>query len=243
MLRLEVAGPADRIGLTLNGRALEGRAVDDSGLLEATIAQGMAGELVDRLVIEWDGEPTPIGELAASSPGDRAIGQTGAALAAGVSLGVRSAGEETGDFAHIYVNGIDFAPNERGYNLVALTDGGEVLDAQAFDTHASPEASKAMAAWLEQWPAGTVIAGAVADEASLSLQEEAVQALATLGVGTDLRGKFRWGHAFAGVAGAEAGTALEEAGLIRPADVSIGPPLDAPAATGGVGAIEFRASD
>ena len=158
-----------------------------------------------------------------------------------MSLGVRSAGEETGDFAHIYVNGIDFAPNERGYNLVALTDGGEVLDAQAFDTHASPEASEAMAAWLEQWPAGTVIAGAVADEASLSLQEEAVQALATLGVGTDLRGKFRWGHAFVGVAGAEAGTALEEAGLIRPADVSVGPPLDAPAATGGVGAIRFSA--
>ena len=46
---------------------------------------------------------------------------------------VRSAGEETGDFAHIFVNGVDVAHNERGYNLVAIDAGGTVLGREGFD--------------------------------------------------------------------------------------------------------------
>ena len=43
-----------------------------------------------------DGRPWPGGPAGIASP---------------VSLLVRSAGEETGDFAHIYVNGVDVASN------------------------------------------------------------------------------------------------------------------------------------
>ena len=51
------------------------------------------------------------------------------------------------------------------------------------------------------WPSGsglapgTVVAGAVRDEASMNLGQEAVDALRSLGL-VDLRGHFRWGHAF-----------------------------------------------
>ena len=134
------------------------------------------------------------------------VSSLGVRLAEDVSLLVRSAGQEVGDFAHFWLNGVDVAGGERGYNLVALDTQGVVLGQGTFDTLAGAEASAAMAAWLDQWPPGTVIAGAVADEASLNLGQDAVDALGRLGVLTDLRDRFRWSHAFIGVAGAAPGT-------------------------------------
>jgi hypothetical protein len=63
------------------------------------------------------------------------------------------------------------------------------------------------------------------------------------GVAQDLRGKFRWSHAFIARVGDEEISALEEASLIRPADVSIGAPVDTPAATGGVSMVRFYSAD
>ena len=53
---------------------------------------------------------------------------------------------------------------------------------------------------------GTLVAGAVSDEASLQLDERAVAALRRAGVGTDLRGQLRWSHAFVGAVGAAPGS-------------------------------------
>ena len=72
------------------------------------------------------------------------------------------------------------------------------------------------------------MAGAVKDEASMNLSRPAVEALASLGVAADLRGRFRWGHAFVGAAGAPAGTALEAIDGVRTAQVSVGLPVSAP---------------
>jgi hypothetical protein len=87
-----------------------------------------------------------------------------------------------------------------------------------------------MAEWLAALPDGTIVAGSVRDEASLSLPEEAVSALRALGVESDVRGKFRWSHAFVGAAGAPPGSAVEALDGIRPAQVSIGLPVSAPQA-------------
>ncbi len=127
-----------------------------------------------------------------------------------VGLLVRSAGQETGDFAHIYVDGVEQAPGGRGYNLVAL-DGrdGTILAAASFDTHADPTANARLAQWVAALPADAWVAGAVRDEASLNLNDEGVAALRSLGVQADLRGRFRWGHAFIGRAGASATPATE----------------------------------
>jgi len=145
------------------------------------------------------------------------------------ALLVRSAGQETGDFAHIYVNGIDVSPGSRGYNLVALDQlSGSSQGAAAFDTHADPKAGAALAAWIDALPAGTVVAGAARDEASMSLSGEAIAALRSIGVQGDLRDKFRWGHAFIGAKGAAPGAAMEAMDGIRPVQVSLGLPASGP---------------
>jgi hypothetical protein len=143
-------------------------------------------------------------------------------------LVVRSGGQETGDFAHIYVNGLDRSPNQRGYNLVAL-DGldGRLLRAASFDTHADPDASHRLAEWVKGLPAGAVVAGSVRDEASMSLGQEAIDALRSLGSGIDLRGHFRWGHAFIGAVGMSPASAEEQMSGIRIAQVNTGLPATA----------------
>jgi hypothetical protein len=147
-----------------------------------------------------------------------------------VGLLVRSAGQETGDFAHIYLNGRDVSLNRRGYNLVALDPAGRLLDSASFDTNADPEASGRLAEWLGALSPGTVVAGAVRDEASANLGQAAVDAFATLGLTTDLRGHFRWGHAFITTVGSEPSWAQLAEGFdgVRPVQLSFGFPLSEP---------------
>lgn len=191
-----------------------------------------------RLTLEFTHAPIPLrGWTAAPAP----IGTTGAALPPGTALVVRSAGEEVGNLAEIWHNGINLAPGSRGYNLAALNPAGEVLGRAVFDTFAPGESTR-MAGWLTAWPAGTVIAGAVADEASLSLDQTGVDALARLGVATDLRGGFRASHAFIGVVGAEPGSAVEARSLVYPAAVWAGAPLPAPAAYAALQRMEMVAN-
>jgi len=167
---------------------------------------------------------TPVTEAAARLTSDHDAASPGP-----VSLVVRSAGQETGDFAHIYVDGVDRSPNRRGYNLAALSPtDGRVLAAAAFDTHADPAASRRLAGWVQGLAPGTVVAAAVRDEASLNLGAEAVAALRSLGASVDLRGHFRWGHAFIGVAGGEPGTAQEAISGWRVGQVAQGPAIAAP---------------
>jgi hypothetical protein len=122
----------------------------------------------------------------------------------------------------------------RGYNLVAIDGDGRVLDSVAFDTSSDDGASAALAAWIARWPEGTIVAGAVNDEASLKLDEAAVRTLQSVGVANDLRGRLRWSHAFVGAVGAPAGAASEAFGLLRPAIVAIGAPIDGAEVYGGV---------
>jgi hypothetical protein len=103
-----------------------------------------------------------------------------------------------------------------------------VLDSAAFDVSGDERAAAELVAWIDRWPTGAVILGAVNDEASLKLSGEAVEALRSLGVAMDLRNHFRWSHAFIGAKGAAPGAALEALSLIRPATVALGAPIDAP---------------
>ncbi len=254
-LTLELFGPATEATFRLNGHPV-GTAVPLDPQAPTRVAlpipAGLAREPVDRLTVTFQGPLTPVTALAASPPrgSGRPIGKTGASLGPGVTVAVRSAGEEVGNFAHIWVNGRDVAQEGRGYHLAALGADGQVLGTARFDTSCvvelqpgcPPEQSAAMARWLRSWPAGTVIAGAVQDEASLRLGGEGVAALAAVGVATDLRGKLRWSHAFIGVVGAAPGTALEASSLLRPAGVYVGPAVDGAAVSGGVGRVWFTPS-
>jgi Interleukin-like EMT inducer len=113
-----------------------------------------------------------------------------------LSIVVRSAGEEQGDFGHIYVNGVDESPNARGYNIVVIDPQTGAVDAREnFDTFASEQESARMAQFIAQIPNGKIVAVAVRDEASLHLTQAAVDGLKSLGAKQDLHGKFRWSHA------------------------------------------------
>jgi hypothetical protein len=184
-------------------------------------------EATTRLTLHFEDAATPISALVSNaSP----IGTTDVSRAPGHALLAHSAGEEVGNFAHLWIDGVDYANSARGYNLVALTPDGKVLSTATFDTM-TPGHSAPMAAWLQQWVEGTIVAGAgadsVADDGGTALDENAIAALQKLGVSGDLRGKFRWSHAFIGVAGAPKGSAVETVQLIRPAAVWLGAPLAA----------------
>jgi len=244
-LTLDLASPAETVEFSVNDRAVGTVSIDgaeESSRFMLDIPPGVGDALVDRLTLHFVGEPVAANSRFAPPSADGwPVGATGVNLDADVSLVARSAGEEVGDFARIFVNGVDVAHNERGYNLVALTPAGELLDSVTFDTLVGVDESAAMATWLEQWQSPTIIAGAVADEASLNLTEEAVNALARIGVVGDLRNKFRWSHAFVTVAGAnvETGSAIEAMSLLQPASVTVGAPIDGERVYGGVGLAQF----
>lgn len=231
-LTMQVAAGA---GLTfaLNGRSVPVMpASADPQAIALAIPPGAAGELIDRLTL-CRPDPTPVVELATGGQ----IGATG--VVSPVNLVVQSAGNDVGNFAQVLVNGAVVMQGQTGYNLVALDATGALLGTQNFNTFATPQAAEALATWLAQWPAGTIIAGAVMDEASYSLTPVAVNALSQIGVMTDLQGRFRWSHAFVGVMGSAPGTALEATSLFQPALVAVGAPLDASTVYAGVRTVTY----
>lgn len=233
-LNLEWVGPAQALEMTVNGQAVA-LELDESGRAAVVLPPGLADQPVDRVVLRFVGAPLPGGAVVSPPVGERwAIGASNATVPAATWIVAHSAGEEVGDFAHIFVNGQDVATGARGYNLVAIDGDGRVLDSMVFDTSGDGTASAALAAWIAHWPEGTIIAGAVNDEASLKLDEVAVRALQSIGVASDLRGRLRWSHAFVGAVGAPAGAAREAFGLLHPAIVAIGAPIDGAEVYGGV---------
>lgn len=141
------------------------------------------------------------------------IGTTG--VRSPVDLVVLSGGQSHGNVGSVRINAVEHARNRRGYNLVALDPAGRVLGAETFDTFFDPAAVRQLAQWVEALPPGSIVAGAVRDEASGRLDRTAIRALGTLGIRGDLRGRFRDSHAFVGVKGAAPGTALEDDGPRR----------------------------
>ncbi|MBX3016022.1 MAG: hypothetical protein KF832_31160 [Caldilineaceae bacterium] len=238
-LWLHVQGSPQTATLALNGQPLGALRIPTRGAGAAlTVAAGQASALIDRLQLCF-ATPTPLRDLTTTRQAGGPIGTTGVVSAQNIV--VQSAGYDVGDFAHIWVNGVDVSPNQSGYNLVALDAAGQVLGQGAFATHADPAQSQAMVTWLQQWPADTIMAGAVRDEGSYQLTEQAVSALKQLGVQTDLREHFRWSHAFLGVVGAPPASAVEATGLLQPATVHVGVGIDAPVFYGGISQVRFVA--
>ncbi|HOE10618.1 MAG TPA: interleukin-like EMT inducer domain-containing protein [bacterium] len=125
------------------------------------------------------------------------------------------------DRAALIVSGKDYAPNRRGYNLAWLDPiNNNVVATDSFDigmdwdvatgqvVSGTPENSR-MIRFLENLPNGAIVIGAVRDEGCNILQSETIQALRAVGCELDLRKRFRWAHAFVGVKGATAGSAVE----------------------------------
>jgi hypothetical protein len=156
------------------------------------------------------------------------------------ALLAESAGYEVGDFGHIYLDGVDVSPNQRGYNLAVISPQGQIQSA-SFDTFDDPDASARLAAFVAAVPEGYTVAVAAADEASMKLSQEAVDALRSIGAAGDLRDRFRWSHAIIGRKGAQPGTAQEALDGLRPVRVAAGPPLTEPSVAAALDWIRFKA--
>jgi hypothetical protein len=166
-----------------------------------------------------------------------------------VHLTVISAGEEGGNLAHIYRNGVDISPGKRGYNIALIDPAGYLIEAHTFDTHLGrpgecaifePAQSQALAEFIAQAPDDALIAAAIADEASCNLDQTAVAALQSLGSQIDLRGQFRASHAL--IANKADGLILEASDPFgHPAKVSTGLGLVEPNITAVFEAIRFVA--
>ena len=238
-LTLHLAAAVDGLTFTLNGHTLTADTAAATAV-NLVLPTGVAAEPIDRLTL-CAPVPSPLTTLTVSLTSGWPVGNSGVHSPANIF--VESAGNDVGNFAQIMVNGVTVMQTQTGYNLAALDSRGALLAAQTFNTFASPQAADAMATWLGQWPAGTIIVGAVMDEASNSLTANAVTALAQVGVATDLRAHFRWSHAFVGAVGISPGRALEMASLLQPATVAVGVPIAASAVYVGVGAVSYRAVD
>ncbi|MBI5029514.1 MAG: hypothetical protein HZB51_03235 [Chloroflexi bacterium] len=144
------------------------------------------------------------------------------------SIVAYSAGNEIGDFAHIFVNGIDVSQNERGYNIVAIDLLSNKIESETFDTFSSADESAQLAQFIDQIPTGQMVAVAVRDTAdgrpdmSPNLTEAAVNALRSIGASQDMRGKFRWSHAIMGVKGTATGSTCESASETMPTQCVFG---------------------
>ncbi len=159
------------------------------------------------------------------------FGQVYPVQPAPVSLAAASAGLEAGRYAHIWLNGVELAPNSRGYNL-AIIDAAtwQPRAVAAFDTHADPAASAALIAFLQQFDADSVLALAINDTAGAQLSNEAAAALAALGL-DPLQGRLRWSQAaiVPGQALLDAGwTRQQQVDGLRSAHVSVGPAWNEP---------------
>ena len=238
-LTIQLAAAVDGLTFALNGRTLTADTANVTAI-NLTLPTGVAAEPIDRLTFC---APTsiPLTTLTASPTNGWPVGKTG--VNSSVNIVVESAGNDVGNFAQIVVNGVAVMQTQTGYNLAALDPSGALLAAQTFNTFANPQAADAMVTWLGQWPASTIIAGAVMDEASNNLTATAVTALAQVGVATDLRSRFRWSHAFVGAVGSLPGSAVEMVSLLQPATVAVGVPIAAPAIYVGVGEVSYRAVD
>jgi hypothetical protein len=210
------AGIEQWVVVTLNGAPLTRVALDGATTISVAVAQPLRRTAPNVIALRYDYRRGSV----ALGPTHR-IGATG--VASPVDVVVRSGGQPHGDIASIRVGIGDLSPNRRGYNLVAVDPSGGVRDRVAFDTFWDPRAARQLATWVRGLPPGTIVLGAVKDEASGRLDAEAVEALATLGVQGDLRGRYRESHAFVGVKGARPGSAAEALGP-RVVEVRVGDP-------------------
>jgi hypothetical protein len=218
-VRAAAAGPGQLLALTVNGHETAAQPLPEGWTdvafdVPAGVLRESSNEVRLRFVKTF-----PVDRVLAAPPGT-------ASEQASASLLVESASLEAGDYAHIWLNGRDLSPNERGYNL-AIVDTGtwQPVAAAAFDTHLDPGASAELLAFLGRLDDHSALAVAVKDTASDQLSAEAAQALADLGL-TDLRGRFRWGQA-AIVLPSDAATGertvIEQVSGLEPVHAVVGP--------------------
>ncbi|MBN2209082.1 MAG: hypothetical protein JW759_07280 [Candidatus Coatesbacteria bacterium] len=143
--------------------------------------------------------------------GPREIGHTG--VLAPVDIVVRSAGRETGNAANILINGVDVAPDMKGYNVAALEQGsGKLIRSYFFDSISNKTDNNDLRELIESLPEGTIVI--LAAKRDTRVIPAVLDAFMTIGVDFAMmeRDRTNWSHCAIGVKGASSGTALQAHG-------------------------------
>ncbi|MBI4757645.1 MAG: hypothetical protein HY783_01360 [Chloroflexi bacterium] len=219
--RARAAASGQRLEVRWNGQLVGSLGISESwDNYQIRLPEAAAREGLNELVFHT----TPMVPITTVRAPDTQVGKTG--VPSPVSIAVRSAGLEAGNYAHIYVDGKDYSTNRKGYNLVVVDPRtGRVESRVFFDTSSPsrhPRESMRLMDFIKGISDGKIVAAAIADDASLSLEQGAVDALSGIGAQASLRGRLRWGHAVIGVKGALPGQALEDISLAVPAQVHVG---------------------
>ncbi|MEW6231110.1 MAG: interleukin-like EMT inducer domain-containing protein [Chloroflexota bacterium] len=219
--RARAATPNQRLEVRWNGQLAGSLGISERwDNYQIRVPGAAAREGLNELVFHT----TPMAPITTVRAPDMPVGKTG--VPSPVSIAVRSAGLEAGNYAHIYVDGKDYSTNRKGYNLVVVDPRtGRVENQAFFDTSSPsrhPRESIRLMDFIKGISPGKIVAAAIADDASLSLEQGAVDALGGIGAQASLRGRLRWGHAVIGVKGARPGQALEDVSLAVPAQVHVG---------------------
>jgi len=100
-----------------------------------------------------------------------------------ISLAVESGGFRDGDFARILINGIDYSPNEKGFNIVILNPQDMDAYVGCFDTHShTSNESQHLVNFLEQISPSHIVLIAVRGDAARRLHQSARKALENIGL-------------------------------------------------------------
>jgi len=229
-LRLNSPEDGQNVTVILNGRTVNTFAVTKGGASYRVVLPGAWSQAgINDVRLQW----AQLYEV-------RGLKDYGMPAAHARFVVVKSAGEEVGDFAHIWIDGRDWSPDQRGYNYVGfdpLIDSFEPRS-HAFDTFESPNESLRLAQLLSVEAVRNGGALAVRDEASRNLSAEVKQALLQFGARTAIG--WRWSHAFLRYLGLDRQLIIrEDTSPIRPAIVSIGERITAPEVAGAVEGIDI----
>ncbi|MBI5878510.1 MAG: hypothetical protein HZB53_12750 [Chloroflexi bacterium] len=212
---------AQSLSVAINGQVIGAQPLRmGAGEYRVSVPRGVADRPVNDVRLTW-GALWPVSAI------PRTSGSTAPFIVA------KSAGNEVGDFAHLWVDGVDYAPNARGYNV--WYDGRVA----SFDTFSATADADAFAALLASDP--SILAFAVRDEASRYLTGAIIDQLRRYGVRTDIG--WRWSHAVVMMRARDGARIVNEnASPIRPATASFGERISAPMAAGALEGFEWLAS-
>jgi hypothetical protein len=215
--RLLAPGASQAVAVSVNGHRVAELNVTNAWQDYAVrVPSGVLRDGLDEFVFS-----TGTSALAGTKYGNYGVGGTG--VISPVDIAVTGAGYDAGRFGEIFVAGKSVGDSSRGYHLVAINPlTGAVDQVGAFDTFADRGESDRLAQFVTHLPQGEIVAGAAVDDVSTELQQNAVDALHSLGVDGDLRYQFRTGQAFVGVKRAQTGSALEQVNGRFPANVAVG---------------------
>ena len=125
-------------------------------------------------------------------------------------IAVQSGGYLDGNSAKFYRNNKEVASGFRGHNFWRIDQrDGRLLESRNFDTYSSKAQADSLAAWIKRLPDGEMVAAAIRDEGSVSMNEAAYLALEGLGSALTRRVGVRDSWAMLGWKGATPGSVPE----------------------------------